>query len=189
MSDQQPQKKFDLNALRLPQNFGESLGVRKVLTRVPVQKPNRDRFFRVHPSPSMQARLLTYEDSATKDVFAVMPGFAEVFGSLAKRVDVHLAVDRQGNPFLIPVVLPSSDGTRNSWPESLAQAVEQAKKAWIRVMSNRAIGVYDIYMSAAELPPPEWPDKTIDEIVQLAFNGKVVDTLDHPVIQGLEGKI
>ncbi len=38
-------------------------------------------------------------------------------------------------------------------------------------------------------PPPEWPDKTIDEIVQLAFNGKVVDTLDHPVIQGLEGKI
>ena len=30
---------FDLDALRLPQNFGEALGVKRLITRVPVRKP------------------------------------------------------------------------------------------------------------------------------------------------------
>ena len=40
------------SSLRLSQNFGESLGVKKVLTTEPVGKPSKDRFFRTHTSPS-----------------------------------------------------------------------------------------------------------------------------------------
>ena len=36
------------SSLRLSQNFGETLGVKKVLTTVPVGKPPKDRFFRTH---------------------------------------------------------------------------------------------------------------------------------------------
>lgn len=189
MSDQQPPKKIDFNALRLPQNFGEDLGVRKVLTHVSVGKPNSDRFFRTHPSIKMHFEALTYEDKATKDVYVVMPELAEVFGRLARPVTLHLAVDRRGNPFLIAVPLPSSNGTRNPWHESLAQAVDKAKKDWVRIASNMAAGVYDVYVATATLSPPDWPDKSIEEIVQIAFNGKIVDTVDHPVVQGLQGKI
>ncbi len=189
MSDQQPKKKLDLNALRLPQNFGENLGVRKVLTHVPVSKPSSDRFFRVHPSIAKQFDAFIYEDKATKDVYVVMPGLAEVFGRLARPVILHLAVDRRGNPFLIPVPLPSANGSRNPWHESLAQAVDKAKKDWVRIASNMSAGVYDVYVATATLPPPDWPDKSIDEIVQIAFDGKIVETVDHPVVQGLQGKI
>lgn len=189
MSNQNPQNKVDLSALRLPQNFGEGLGVRKVITRVPVQKPNPDRFFCVHPLPAMQFTALIYEDSATKDIYIVMPELVEVFGRLARRVTLHLAVDRSGNPFLLPVPMPSPDGTRNSWPESLAQAVERAKVTWVRVVSNRAANMYDVLLSNAELPQPEWPDMSIDELVLLAFSGKIVDSLNHLVIQRLQGKI
>jgi len=41
------------SSLRLTQNFGETLGVKKVLTTVPVGRPSKDRFFRTHPSPNL----------------------------------------------------------------------------------------------------------------------------------------
>lgn len=184
-----PEPRRDINQLRLPQNFGETLGVRKILTHVPVGKPGPDRFFRVHPSEAMRFGTLIYEDKATKDVYVVVPDLADMFGRLARPVVLHLAVDRRGNPFLIPVPLPSQSGSRIPWHESLAQAVNKAKDDWVRIASNMAAGVYDVFVATAALQPPDWPDKKIDELVSLAFKGKIVDQLDHPVIQGLQGKV
>ena len=39
---------FDLDAIRLPQDFGASSGVKKLLTTVPVRKPNKSLFIRTH---------------------------------------------------------------------------------------------------------------------------------------------
>jgi hypothetical protein len=43
---------FDPAALRLDQSFAEMVGVKKLLTTVPVRKPNRQDFVRVHPDPA-----------------------------------------------------------------------------------------------------------------------------------------
>ena len=40
---------FDLDSLRLKQDFSETLGVQRVLSHVPVRKPNKTNFIRVHP--------------------------------------------------------------------------------------------------------------------------------------------
>jgi hypothetical protein len=50
-------------------------------------------------------------------------------------------------------------------------------------------GVYDLLVASADLPPPEWPDLQIDEILNIAFNGKVIDSIQHPVIQAIQGKV
>ncbi len=43
---------FDnLCALRLDQSYADTVGVKKLLTTVPVRKPNRQDFVRVHPDP------------------------------------------------------------------------------------------------------------------------------------------
>jgi hypothetical protein len=39
----------DLSAFRLSQDFAADLGVKKLLLKVPVRKPGRQEFFRVHP--------------------------------------------------------------------------------------------------------------------------------------------
>ena len=52
MTDNQEKKlpdPFDPASLRLDQNFAETAGVKKLLTTVPVRKPNRQDFVRVHP--------------------------------------------------------------------------------------------------------------------------------------------
>jgi hypothetical protein len=40
---------FDLEGLRLPQDFINTAGVKKELTSIPVRKPGPQDFFRVHP--------------------------------------------------------------------------------------------------------------------------------------------
>jgi hypothetical protein len=102
---------------------------------------------------------------------------------------LHAAIDRQNNPFLIPVPLPGEDGNRNPWHESLAQAVELAKSKWIRIAANMNVGGYDVYEAAGELPEPEWPTQDIAALIQVAFRGKIITSLEHPVVQSLLGKI
>ena len=47
---------FDVSKLRLSQNFSDQVGVKKEQVVVPVRKPNKQRFFRVHPSPIFDLR-------------------------------------------------------------------------------------------------------------------------------------
>lgn len=180
---------YDINALRLPQNFGESLGVRKILTNVAVGKPGGDRFFRVHPAELMKFNALIYEDKASRESYLIAPSVADPFGRLAKAVMLHLAVDRRGTPFLIPVALPSTNGSRNPWHESLDHAVKAAEKNWVRITANMAAGLYDVFVATAELGEPEWPSLSMEALLHIAFRGKIVDSPDHPVIQGLEGRV
>jgi len=102
---------------------------------------------------------------------------------------LHAAIDRQNNVSLIPVPLPGEDGARNPWHESLAQAVEHAKMKWVRITANMYAGGYDIYEAKGELPEPEWPAYDIDSLIQVAFRGKIITSLDHPIVQSLLGRI
>jgi hypothetical protein len=178
----------DINALRLPQNFGQTLGVKKLLTNVPVDKPRSDVFFRVHPDLSMEFNALIYKDKTSRDTYVVTLDLRDALGNLAKPVVLHLAVDRRGNPYLIPVVLPNESGNRNPWHDSLAQAVNAAKDQWVRVCADLSAGVYDVRVAATTLAPPEWPEQSMEQLVSIAFRGKVINSLEHPIILGLDGR-
>ncbi len=52
---------FELSELCLSQDYTTSAGVKKLLTTVPVGKPNRQRFFRVNPDPDYQRTVAVIE--------------------------------------------------------------------------------------------------------------------------------
>jgi hypothetical protein len=45
----------DISKLRLSQEFLESAGAKKILTTVPVRKPNKQDFVRVHPDADFRS--------------------------------------------------------------------------------------------------------------------------------------
>ena len=50
-------------------------------------------------------------------------------------------------------------------------------------------GSYTIYRALGDIPQPKWPDKTLQEMITLAFGGgRLIDTPDHPVIRRLNGE-
>jgi hypothetical protein len=179
----------DLKSLRLPANYGATLGVKKLLNKVLVGKLKKHQFFRTHISDEMTFPAMILENKEARESYVVVPEVAQEISELVRPVMLHAAIDRQNNVSLIPVQLPGEDGTRNPWHESLAQAVEHAKLKWLRITANMHAGGYDVYEAEGELPEPEWPAHDIDALVQVAFRGKIITSLDHPVVQSLLGKI
>ena len=179
----------DLKSLRLPANYGATLGVKKLLTNVPVGKPKKTQFFRVHISEDMTFPAMILENKETRESYLVVPEVSEEISELVRPVVLHAAIDRQNDVLLLPVYLPGESGSRHQTHESLAQAAELAKAAWIRITYNPHTSFYDVYEAQNDLPEPEWPAHDIDALVQVAFRGRIVTSLDHPIVQSLLGRI
>ncbi len=180
---------FDLNALRLPANYGATLGVKKLLTTVPVGKPGKTRFCRIHNGGEWVFAAYILKIEGTDETYIVRPHIAPILGRLARPVQLHAAIDRSGNLSLIPVFLPGDDGKRNPWHESLAQAVELAKTRWVRIEANMSAGAYDVLEATGNLAEPVWPDSSMGDLIQVAFRGKIIDCESHPVVQTMLGAV
>jgi len=179
----------NLNALRLPTNYGANLGVKKLLSIIPVCKPRKNQFFRTNQSAEMKFPTTILELKEIGETYVVTPDVAQNISELVRPVELFAAIDRQNNVFLIPVPLPDESGNRNQWHESLLAAIENSKKNWTKISANRHINGYDILEAQAVLPEPEWPDYGIDKLVETAFRGKIISDLDHTVVQSLLGRI
>jgi hypothetical protein len=60
---------------------------------------------------------------------------------------------------------------------------------WERISANMNLGAYDIFEAAGNLSEPEWPDLSLQQIIQIAFKGRYIDRLDNPVILRLNGAV
>ena len=181
--------KINLSELRLPANYGATLGVKKVVNSVYVGKPKKSQFFQVHNSLETKYLAMEYEQKDNKEWYLVHPSVANQISELVRSIQLLVGIDRQGNSFLIPVILPGEDGRWNSWHESLARACEFAKSKWIRIASNRSAGGYDVYEAQGDLPSPDWPECGMDEMVEIAFRGKIINHIEHPVVQSILGRV
>ncbi len=178
---------FDLDALRLPQNFSEALGVRKLITRVPVRKPQKTEFFQVRADENWRFQTMTLELKEEGETYILKQTLWDVIPELLRPTMLHTAIDRRNNVFLIPVPLPGSDGRRNPWHESLNSAVSTAETSWVRSVANMKLGGYDLLVATSKLADPEWPSVTFRELVEIAFRDRVIESIDHPVIRQLLG--
>jgi hypothetical protein len=179
---------FDLNALRLPQNFGEALGVKRLVIRVPVRKPLKTEFFRVRAGEAWRLQTMILELKEEGETFLVTPPVWDAVPELLRPAMLHTAIDRRNNVFLIPVPLPGPDGRRNSWHQSLADVMALAETNWVRIAANKAIGGYDPLVAGTALAEPDWPDTSFQELIQTAFRDRLIQSIDHPVITQLLGR-
>lgn len=177
----------DIESLRLPIGYGANHDVQKLTVTVPVGKPSKTQFFRAHPDDTMVFRIFIYEDKDEGTTYALDPKVAAAFPDIARPVELYRAIDRHGNQRLIPVPLPGDTGQRNPWHESLLQAVLASKTKWVRVAANRSAGAYGVAVAKGDLAAPIWPDDTIEELVRIAFHGRQIKDLDHPVIKAIQG--
>jgi len=175
----------DFSRFRLSQNFGNVSKVKKKLTTVPVRKPGRTQWVRVHPEKKMDTMLLKYGESG-EDLYLVEPELQDEVEQLAKAYRLILAIDRQGDPFFWPVALPDESRPLN-WHLSALEAAENAELEWTRIQANMNIGAYEIFVAQGDLEEPEWPELSMYELLDIAFKNKIIDLPDHLVLLQLRG--
>lgn len=183
---------FDPAQYRLPQNFAATVGVKKVLTMVPVRRAGNQAFVRVHPSEAyrMQTYLLELKGDGDGETHLVNPLLWSALAGESAMVPkvLFLATTRQGVLHLWPIRLPGPDGKLDSWNESAREAAQIAMGQWVRVQSDKNLCGYVPWVAEGQIPEPEWPDMPMRDILAIAFKGKVIDSLDHPVLKRLRGE-
>jgi hypothetical protein len=179
----------NLEELKLDQNFSEAIGVKKQITTIPIRKPGRQDFIQVHPDESYRLETAILELKEERENYLVSPKlWQELAGEITPKM-LYTAVNRQDVCFIWPVRLPDETGRLDAWNQSAHKAAYIAMETWVRVTSNLSLGAYDTCTATGELPEPEWPDISFQEILKIAFGDYQISNLDHPVIQRLRGKI
>ena len=180
---------FDPSRLRLSQDFAANIGVKKALITVPVRKPDRQTFVRVHSDPDYRLETAVLELKEERETYLVARElWPELAGDVVPKV-LRTAVSRQGVIFLWPIRLPDSDGRLDEWSRSALEGAKRAENHWVKLVGNQSLGAYEVYDATGELPDPEWPEVIFDELLKIAFKDRYIESLDHPVIKRLQGKI
>ena len=182
---------FDPARLRLRYGAGAALGIHRKLTTVPVRKPSKEWWVRTHSD--RDARWLdtaVLELKEDRETYLVDPSLWEALATEAtfSPRSLILSVERGGSPFLWPIRPPGPDGTIDSWNASAMEAALEGQSSWVRVTANMTIGGYELLVAPGIPDEPKWPQESMKEILQAAFRGKFIDTLDHPVLQRLRGE-
>ena len=194
MTDENAKKKpetpnpFDPEKLRISGDIHQ-VGAERLLLRIPVRKPSKQEFFRVNPAPRFRLTCAILELKDEREFHLVTPDFVQAIPEDIRHVELRLCVSRQGTIFLWPVPMAGPDGRTNTWHESAREGAQQAEIDWVRLVASMSEGCYTIYRALGDIPEPKWPDKSLQELITLAFGGgRLIDSVDHPVIRRLNGE-
>ena len=184
-----PPNPFDPEKLSLKGNPAEAIGVKRALVHVPVRKPNRQEFFRVHPDAAFRNPMAILDLKAEGEIYLVTPEVAAAIPGEVKPVMLTTCINRQGVVFLWPVPMPREDGRELAWHVTAREAAARAETKWVRMVANMGAAAYDVYEAPGEIADPNWPEHTFQKLLEVAFgNGHLVDTEDHPVLKQLLGQ-
>ncbi len=178
----------DLAALGRP--IDEIVPSEKVLTSLPVRKPKRDEWIRLHPE--IHTRVYTYESREDNSWYVVLPTVVEPMLDVVRYVQLTLAVNYGGSAFVHPVPVPTERKPHRAHVTAFAGA-EQAMREWVRISWNGGeYGIYRRQHSGAKVEPA-WPAEVTNPSEMLRFAAKaggieVIDSLDHPVVRELQGR-
>lgn len=180
--------KIDITRAALPQSFELLVETEKHVTEVPVRKPKKQEFIRTHDDVgwTFHAWTLTWEDDGR--VYLVDPDVRQALGIEAVPTALIAASSKTAGFFVWPIRLPDPDGKHNPWHRSALDAATIAKESWVRVTSNRSAGCYDTLVAKSDYGEPEWPSKTFEELLQVAFQDAFISDLEHPIAKKLRGE-
>jgi hypothetical protein len=178
---------FDLASLRLNPSFIETAGVRKLLTTVPVRKPNKQEFIRVRPEPEYRENFAMIDLKEDREEYLVRREIMQELSGEVVFKTVFTAINRQGVIFLWPVRLPRPDERKTEWPRSEREAAELAMTQWVRTKANMSLGAYETFLPEGVVAEPVWPDLSYQELVRIAFRDRMITNTEHPVVRRLRG--
>jgi hypothetical protein len=183
---------FDPASLRLSGDFSAATGVKKALLSVPYGKPNKSWFVRTHPDRQRYwlptAVIELKEDRETFLVAKPLWGELTTEPTFKPKLIVP-AMNRQGVLFLWGLNLPGPDNRVDEWSRTAQEAADRATRSWVRMVPNMALGAYDVWEAGSQLGEPVWPEIPLEDLLRIAFKGRLIDTLDHPKLRQLRGEV
>ena len=134
--------------------------------------------FRIHPDRSRSINNVYLSRAADKwwliDAELVEEGHSQIPGLW--RADLYEGITPEGQSFLLPVTQPLQ-ANKNTYHETLTEAVKLARKKWITVESDKVHQCFDVsYEKTMKAEPDGWSDCDFSDVLEEAFRGRIICT-------------
>jgi len=179
---------WNLDALRLNQDFDQIVGAESVLTTIDVRKPPAQEWFRVNSDPSWQLQTVVLQVKDDGEIYLVHRDLRKDLWEEIVPVVLYTVVSRQGDYFLWPVRLPK-DGRIDKFIQTDFAAAREAQAKWVRRFWVQEKKGHKIMVAKNLTDTPVWPDVPFDELLKLAFQDRYITALSDPVVKNLRGEI
>ena len=73
-----------------------------------------------------------------------------------------------------------------AWKSARA-AYELALDQWVQMVWDEGRNDFLIEVAEGIKHEPTWPEKSFNELLKLAFDGKIIDSEEHPYVRRLRG--
>lgn len=179
-----------LSRILVPASSMAAVGTKKEIGTIEIRRsPDRDAWVTVRSGAEWTVASVALIDADTNDggqSLYVVDGSLLSDTRVQREVKLYalrLAQTSDGELF----VWALRKGEDN-WAASSRAAAELATKSWVRVVSNRVNGRYDIFSPEAALNIDlAWPEMSFDEILTVALRDRMIDAFDHSVLKKLRG--
>jgi len=175
-----------------PEKLATGTTVKKIITVIPLRRPEVHEFFRIHPDPVWERPLVLLENKLENQnaIYVVAPGLVndlQTYGVKYRMAYLFPTMTLQQAFFLMPVSVPGWDGRKSDWSTTAYDAAQNAKTKWTKRMAGN--GMYLLFEAEDLHPEPKWLDNMSPTYIYgIAFrDGRIIDHIEHPVIKKLRG--
>jgi len=158
-----------------------------IITAIPPERPDKQTFIRAHPTMSAVVDVVVYE-AENKRKYLVHKNAIPYVSAHMKKMQLYPVISLKGNIWLFPVTLPKPGKKMNDWSVSREKIIFQARKQWIQCVPKSEGAGYDAVVALKKHREPEWPELTMPEYLEIAFDGYIIQDKDHPVVKALRGE-
>jgi hypothetical protein len=163
---------------------GDTNRAKRNQTSVPVRTPDKSWWFRCHRDPAQTVPV---------DLLIITSGPDEGIWFLDPEVEFPDELDQ----FVMPALLTRAithDGTEffylakqsdRSPKQSTRRIVNEARASWIKQRWNGTQKAYEFEYARQLRREPEWSNKALDELLEMAFDEKLISRVDHEVVNRL----
>jgi hypothetical protein len=176
----------DLTALRKATK--PTVERKKVLVNVDVGRPPNACYFRTHPELRLKARTILQKEGTKRMFYYISPySGMETHPKLIERlreVELTLTYLWPGGNILVWPVPQNPDF--KVW-RSEQRAATLAETQWTQLAWSERLADYEVTTAENLQKDPEWPEESLEQILKVAFSGRIIDNEDHDYVKELRG--
>jgi hypothetical protein len=162
-------------------------------TTILIVRPPRD-FIRVHPDPDYS--LITRVLETKREFYLIDPAIYPILKAKISDFEaqtrvvmlVPYRVRETGQLCMWPLKMESEFSVGdNSYNRSAFRCAQEGRHWWVRVTTDMKRDEFVFFPAEADYGMPTWPDKTIDELVEIAAKVDLIDNENHQIIRNMRG--
>jgi len=158
-------------------------------TVIDIREPRNKEWINTHPHPAYRSIFVySIKERATGQLHPVSPEIVKVLQPEGKVklqcVQMALTMSLGGDLFLWPV-----DVSPRSQRKSSVNAIEKASKHWSQLVSHSKNPYKLTFAKVSPFEDTLWPGMYISDVLEVAFGGPLISSLQDPLIAKLRGNV